>query len=210
MALLKKIETEFGVIGIWKITESLHELELKYNPSEKECSELNLISAGKRKMEFLAVRILLRELLEFTPEIIYEEAGRPKLANSPLNISISHSDDLAVVFVSEKCVGIDVENCERDISKITPRFLHPAEIEFIEKNTNKQHLKIIMWSAKEAIFKCCREQGIQFNREIIVPPFQVEENESFSGQRIGLMQISYFKLWFFYVENNVVVYCVED
>ena len=209
MAKLKKIETGFGVIGIWKITESAQELELQYNPSEKERSALELISAGKRKKEFLIVRILLKELLGFTPEITYEKTGKPKLANSTLNISISHSNDLVVVFLSEKCIGIDVENCERDISRITNRFLHPSEIEFVEKSTNKQHLKIILWSAKEAIFKCCREQGIQFNREIIVQPFQLKENEYFLGKRIGSVQTSYFKLWFFYVGNNVVVYCVE-
>ena len=154
MAFLKKIETEFGIIGIWKITESLHELELKYNCLERKNSELGLISTEKRKKEFLIVRILLKEILGFSPEIIYEETGKPKLANSTLNISISHSNDLVVAFISEKHIGIDVENYERDISKIARRFLHPSEIEFIERSINKQHLKIILWSAKEAIFKC--------------------------------------------------------
>ena len=210
MAFIKKIETEFGIIGIWKITESLPELELKYNLSEKECLKFNHISAVKRKKEFLIVRILLKELLKFTPEITYEETGKPKIANSTLNVSISHSDDLVVIFVSEKCIGIDVENYERDISKITHRFLHPSEIEFVEESTNRQHLKIILWSAKEAIFKCCREQNILFNSEIIIQPFQVKENEAFFGEKIGNMQKSYFKLWFFYVENNVVVCCVDN
>lgn len=209
MAFLKNIGTVFGIIGIWEITESLQELDLKYNLSEKERSELRLISNDKRKKEFLIVRILLNELLGFKPEIIYEKTGKPKLANSKLNISISHSADLVVMFISEKCIGIDVENCERNISKITSRFLHPSEIEFIEKITSKQHLNIILWCAKEAIFKCCSEQGIQFNREIIIKPFQVKENNFFLGKRIGIMQISYFKLWFFYVENSVVVCCVE-
>ena len=207
MAFLKKIETEFGIIGIWKITESLHELELKYNHLEN--SELGLISTEKRKKEFLIVRILLKEILGFSPEIIYEETGKPKLANSTLNISISHSNDLVVAFISEKHIGIDVENYERDISKIARRFLHSSEIEFIERSANKQHLKIILWSAKEAIFKCCRQQGIQFNREIIIKPFRVKENEEFLGERNGSELINQFKLWFFYVENNVVVYCVE-
>jgi phosphopantetheinyl transferase len=210
MAFLKKAETKFGIIGVWEITESLQELELKYNISEKERSELNLISAEKRKKEFLIVRILLKEILKFTPEIIYEKTGKPKLANSKLNISISHSVDLALVFISEKNIGIDVENCERDISKITSRFLHHSEIEFTEKHTNKQHLRIILWCAKEAIFKCCREQGIRFNREIMINPFQVKENTFFSGKRIGSMQTDYFTLWFFYVKNNIAVGCVEN
>ena len=208
MAFLQKIETEFGIIGIWKITEPLQELEFTCNLSEKERSKLNLISAVKRKKEFLIVRILLKELLGFNPEIIYEETGKPKLANSTLNISISHSDSLVVVFISEKSIGIDVENYERDVNKIAHRFLHHSEIEFVEKSANKQHLKIILWCAKEAVFKCCREQVVKFDSEIIIPPFQVKENENFSGKAIGTMQISYFKLWFFYVENNVVVCCV--
>lgn len=210
MALLQKAEIEFGVIGIWEITESLCELELQYNLSERERSELNLISAEKRKKEFLITRILLKDILKFTPEIIYEKTGKPKLANSKLNISISHSVDLVVVFISEKNIGIDVENCNRDISKITSRFLHQTEINFTEQHTNKQHLKIILWCAKEAIFKCCREQGIQFNRDIIIKPFQVEENTFFSGKRIGSTKTDYFKLWFFYVKNNVIVGCVEN
>jgi 4'-phosphopantetheinyl transferase len=210
MAFLKKIETGDGVIGIWKITEPLHQLESSYTLSVKEVLELEQISSERRKKEFFIVRILLKELLGFAPEIFYEKTGKPKLSNSNLNISISHSADLLTVFISEKNIGADVEKTDRNIGKIVPRFMHPSEIEFVEKFKDKQHLGIILWSAKEAIFKCCLEQGIQFNREIIIQPFQVTENEVFFGKRVGTTHTAIFKLWFFFCENNVVVYCVED
>ncbi len=210
MAFLKNIETGFGVVGIWEITETLAELEIFYDLQKNDSQELSRISAERRKKEFLIVRILLKQMLGFAPEIVYENSGKPKLANSTLNISISHSSDLVVVFLSEKNIGIDVERLDRNIDKVAPRFLHSSEMDFVEKNKNQQQLKIILWSAKEAIFKSCREQGIQFNSEIIIQPFSDAEDSMFSGKHINKTSTNNFKLWFFICKNNVVVYCVEE
>lgn len=209
MAFVKKIETETGIIGIWEINESVDSLLNDYQFSEIEEKEFSQIALEKRQKEYLTSRIILKKLLGFNSDLIYEETGKPKLNNSNLYVSISHSAEFVVAFISERRVGIDVENLERNIEKIAHRFLHKTELDFIKKGEHQKKQKTTIWSAKEAIFKCSVKQGILFNKQIIIDPFEIEENGMIYGQCIEEEHSEYFNLNYFYYKNNVVVYCVE-
>ena len=210
MTLAKKIETEAGLLGIWDLEESLEQLFDNFRFSETEKKEFGCISSERRKKEYIAVRLLLENLLNFKPEIVYEKTGKPLIKNSSLNISVSHSADLAVVLVSGKNVGIDVENTERNIDKIASRFLNENEINTISAFQHPQQAKILFWSAKEAIFKCACFEGIQFNRQINIQPFVLEKDGKFSGELKTETGCIKFELWYFFHKNNVVVFCVEE
>ena len=128
MAFVRKIETEVGVLGIWKLSESDADLISQFKFSEKEIEEFSKIKVERRKKEYIAIRLLLNELLNKKPEIAYLDSGKPELKNSSSNISISHSSDFVVAIVSEKNIGIDVENTQRNIDKIATRFLSENEL----------------------------------------------------------------------------------
>ena len=209
MAIIEKKQTETGIIGIWEINESLEYLYNVFQFSELEKNEFKKISSENRKKEYLIARLLLEDLLGYKPEIDYEKSGRPILLNARLNVSISHSAQLVVAFVASGKIGVDVENMERNIEKVAPRFLHKSEWDFIETSKNQKNIKLLIWCAKEAIFKCCTEQGIQFNRQLIVEPFEVEESGIINGQRINETDSEHFKLTYCFYKNNVVVYCIE-
>ncbi len=206
MPIVEKIDTEAGVLGIWKLTESATNLTSQFRFSEKEKEEFCKIKVERRKKEYIATRLLLKNLLDKKPVIIYLESGKPELENSRENISISHSSEFVVALVSEKNIGIDVENTQRNIKKIANRFLCEDEFEHIQKTDDSQIATVLYWSAKEAIFKCTNIDGIQFDKQIFIQPFEIKTKGKFSGT---LNKNTHYKLWYFFIENNVIVYCVE-
>ena len=209
MPFVKKIELEHGTLGIWELTESAESLMADFQFSENEKVEFKKFSFQKRRSEYIAIRLLLQQLIGEKTEIVYQKSGRPLLINSPLNISISHSSDLVVVLISDKSVGIDVENVNRNIIPVAKRFLHYEELAWIEKTGNMQNLMILCWGAKESIFKCTQQSGVQYDTQIFIPPFEFENRDFFNGKLITSNGEELYNLWYFYFKNNMIVYCVE-
>lgn len=210
MPFVKKIAVENGIIGIWEISESAGSLISAFQFSENEKNEFKKFIGEKRQKEYLATRLLLQNILGQKTEVIYLESRRPLLKNPTLNISISHSSDYVAVFISNELCGIDVENVHRNIDRVTKRFLHREELDWIEKSNQSQMLKIIHWCAKEAIFKCCCETGVQFDKQIFITPFEIGKTDFFSAKLTSENRNVHYILRYFNLENNVVVYCVED
>jgi 4'-phosphopantetheinyl transferase len=210
MPFVKKIEVEKGILGIWELTESTERLISAFQFSEYEETEFEKFKGEKRKIEYLSTRLLLQQLLNAKTEITYQKSGRPQIKNSPLHISVSHSAEFVAIFISDELVGIDVENVNRNIDRVTKRFLHQKELEWIEKSENRQFSKILFWCAKEAIFKCSNQAGVRFDTQIFIPPFEIGKTDFFKGILITENRKEYYSLWYFYFRNNIVVYCVED
>ena len=209
MPFVKKIETGIGTLGIWKLSESVSDLVSFFQFSDKEKEEFSKIKSNRRKTEYLSVRLLLKALLNQNPEIRYLKSGKPELINSEKNISISHSSDFAVVFLSKYKIGIDIEDTQRNIDKVATRFLHKEEMKHIQNLNDPQTASILYWSAKEAIFKCSNESGIQFNKQIFITNFEIKKEDQFTGKLTARQITSKYKLWYLFYENNVIVYCVE-
>ena len=209
MPFLEKIAVPPGTIGIWQLAETSSELLTGIQLSKIEKTSFNTIKNERRKKEYLAVRALLKKMAGSDFKIFYEKSGRPQLKNYPLNISISHSADLAVIFLSKENAGIDVENTGRKIAPVAKRFLSEAEITHTENSSDKQLMQTIYWSAKEAIFKCTYEENIRFNSQIMIEPFELEEKGNFRGTLKTEHRTFMFELNYFRIGNNVVVYCVE-
>ena len=206
MALVKKIKTEFGELGIWQLAESSEDLKAQFHFSQKEQEEYDGIKAERRKREYLAARLCLANLLSGNPEIEYLKSGKPILKNNEKEISITHSAELVAVLVSDRKIGIDAENTDRNIDKVSTRFLHKQEFETLNNSKDPQVGTVLYWSAKEAIFKCTDIEGVQFNEQIYISPFEIKNEGSFKG---CLNNTDFYKLWYLFYENNVIVYCVE-
>ncbi|MCF6332413.1 MAG: 4'-phosphopantetheinyl transferase superfamily protein [Draconibacterium sp.] len=209
MPFVKKINNDIGTLGIWKLSETASNLVSKFNFSTKEKGEFTKIKVDRRKTEYLATRLLLQNLLKEKAEIKYLGSGKPILKEIQKNISISHSSDFVVVLLSNNQIGIDVENTNRNIKKIANRFLSEAELKHTQKLENWQPATVLYWSAKEAIFKCTEQQGIQFNKQIFIPSFEIINQGLFTATLTCNNTITNYKLWYYFYENNVIVYCVE-
>lgn len=209
MPFIQQIQFEYGNAGIWEMTETPAELLNRLKLSDAGKARFSMISAPKRQIEFLATRILTEKITGEKSEIVYQPDGKPTLLNSRKFISISHSANLVVVFISELNCGVDVETINRDTDRIAKRFLHPAEMEDIQKSDQPKLLQLLYWCAKEAIFKCSPQKGVQFNKQILITPFDLTCEREFKAVLNSEAGTENFNLWFLSVKNNMLVFCVE-
>lgn len=209
MGFFRKIENENGLIGIWKLTEKPDELLPQIQLSKQDQNYFQQLRFKKRQTEFLATRLLLKHLFNETVQIEYLPNGKPILTGRNEKISISHSLHFVCVFISEKEIGIDIEDTTRPIDRVANRFLHTEEFNFISDLKNPQLAKVTYWAAKEAVFKCSREQGIQFNTQIRIDDFDPEKDRQFTARLLISEKNLKYRLTSEHVENNVLVYCVE-
>ncbi len=86
----------------------------------------------------------------------YHSNKKPYLASLPwLHFNISHSEDYAIIAVSRKKVGIDVEFMSEDFNfnDILPDIFNENEILSIQNVANKKNAFYNLWTRKEAFVK---------------------------------------------------------
>lgn len=211
MPAVKILDIEKGKMGIWKFQESSEELQKIFRFSEKEKEEFQSVKYEIRKREYLTIRLLLENMLGEKVEIFYTAGRKPRLKNNSLFISISHSANLAVVVLSEKNVGVDVENIHRNTEKIASRFLSEDELKDINKSPNPQLQRMLYWCAKEAAFKFSVWPEIEFKSQINIHKFEMNSHRGvFFGQLSKNLPPTKLAFHYFFYENNVIVYCVEE
>lgn len=156
---------------VWDVTESLEDLFAQVILGDRSRLRLSNTKSDLHKRGFLCVRMLLQEAGYSDLELFYDEFGKPHLKDGK-HISISHSHECAVIIISDRLAGIDLELRRDKILRLADRFndnshLDQSDIEkFIREIT-------IIWGVKEAIFKIRNEPGISFLNDIIVAPFDL-------------------------------------
>ena len=178
MALEKVIETNGTSIAIWQVEESIEELSAMLDKSIVK-KIIGRYSNKKRIREQLTSHLLLKELSGKTKEITHLPNGAPQIEGDDRFISISHSRKSIAVAISNKPIGIDIEEINRKQYELHKRFTTPSEQKWIEENSNphqKQLIAAIIWSAKEAIYKLANIEGLLFESEIEITPFSPNEH----------------------------------
>jgi len=167
--LLRKIIDEHTLYALWKISESVEELRSAIRLREGEETLYHSFVAESRKKQWLAYRLLIRELLE--PDefpVEYDASGKPFLAGSDFHISVTHTDDLAAVIISRYArVGIDMEKIKPRIEKVREKFLNPEESSSIGKERELEQLTLA-WCAKEALYKLYGRRNLDFRDNMMV------------------------------------------
>lgn len=170
MALLKRHSSL--LLGIWKIEETETELLNLLNQHEAYQSFLAKCKVESRKKEWLATRVLLKELLGEELMIAYHPDGAPYLPDRPdLSISVSHTKGYVAVYCKVGApVGIDIEYWANRILKIKHKFLSEEELAMVDQENETGHL-LICWCAKEALFKLIRQEEVDFKTHLHIKPF---------------------------------------
>lgn len=146
---------------------------------QEEQSELAQIKNEKRVIEFLNVR-KLRSTEGLNSPIHYNESGKPYLASEiKLGFSISHSKNYCAIGYGEKELGIDIEEIDERINRISSRFMIEEEEVFIGSNRLLGLTRI--WTLKEAMFKLNPRTGIDFKSELIL---KSQVDNSFMGEML--------------------------
>ena len=81
--------------------------------------------------------------------LLFNDMGKPFFENGP-SFNVSHSGQYIVMAVSNKDIGVDIEeNKEKDMSSLI-RIFNEAEAKMIKEHADFYYL----WCAKESLIKC--------------------------------------------------------
>jgi 4'-phosphopantetheinyl transferase len=166
---IKFIEnTPEGKLGYWEICETTEQLMSLPHPGMAELEGFLQFRNELRKREWLAARLLLKEMTGNDSFITYDPDGRPILHGSSGYISISHSSNSVVIYYNEQHhPGIDIELITRNVQRAARKFLSPVELKDCTFNgvlSNKDLM--LRWCAKEAVFKMVPYSNIDFASQI--------------------------------------------
>lgn len=210
MPLYKIIQHNFKTkVLIWKITESFNELFAEVILKEKTLARVQGMKSEIHQRGFLSVRKLLQETGHNDVQLHYDKFGKPHLDNEN-HISITHSFDFSAIILSDKNVGIDMEQRREKIIKIADKFVDDSEFLFLDKKNLQEYVSklTVIWGIKEAVFKIRNEKGISFKDHIFVAPFEMKDLKAEALLTFGNLNIK-FDVRFEEIENYTLVYAFE-
>ena len=210
MAIIMNEHFECGCqLAVWKITEDLTNMSSRISLTLEELETLDRFSFEPRKLEWLSVRVLLNEMTGKELTITYNGNRKPFLIGNRYSISISHSRDLTAILLSqEKKVGIDLEYMSHRIGSIAHKFINERDVITSDEEQRKYHL-YIHWCAKEALYKICDKQDINFKDNLTIEAFEPMERGVLLGRVHNRFRNEPFAMNYFSLGNYVVVWCCK-
>ena len=163
-------------VVIWEINESLHDLESKVLLNEYSIKLLNQKKSEIQKKQFLAIRNIFKLLSIEDNEVKYDQVGKPIFSQNKI-LSISHSGNYATVITSDSPVGIDIEKISDKAMKIKHKFLH-IELNYPQELNNQ--ISLVYWNIKESIYKAVGITGIDFKKNILTLPLDMNTKKCIS------------------------------
>jgi 4'-phosphopantetheinyl transferase EntD len=175
MAVVNIREVYPGVsLGLWQMDESPEQLFDLYPHLLPYRSSLDdKYKNDGRKLEFLAIRALMYEmlrvngaskgLLSHAGDFTHNGQGKPLFRG--YHVSISHTKGYAALILSKKSeVAVDIEYMSDRVERIASKFLRKDE------RADSLNAKLVHWCAKETVFKLFSEENLLFE-DMRVKPF---------------------------------------
>jgi 4'-phosphopantetheinyl transferase EntD len=161
-------------VALWKITEKIGELEALCIGKFNIPIEINQWNTN-RKLQWLSSRLLLNKLAQKTEFLFSQEKG-PIETNNKTFVSVSHTNWFSCAITSEKSsVGIDIEEINDKAKKISKKFLHASEFQFLQhENVIESTFYTLLWTIKEALFKKYYYLHLVFSEQIILKSLSLE------------------------------------
>jgi len=158
-------------VGIWKVEETICQMRSMFVDFSLYESGLQRFKSEKRQLEWLAVRVLLKELVGEEKEIGYLPSGKPYLEDRSACVSFSHTSGYVAVAVHpNKEVGIDIEQYGLRVRKLASRFVRDDERSSVEAG-DEIYALLLHWSAKETMFKLMEHSDVDFLDHLHILPF---------------------------------------
>lgn len=207
MPLIKRREDAETQTGVWRMTESLAELEGRYAVGADEMPTYAAFRNDRRRKEWLTVRILLSEMAGAGVGIAYLPSGKPYLVGSDLFISITHTIGYVGIRLGRRPVALDMEYRSERVLKLIPRFVSEAEMRFIAPD-NKETTALIIWSAKETLYKLFDRADLLFDEHLSVDNLVVDGE---AGDFVGRVRTDALRaevgLHYRLIDDLIIVYC---
>ena len=168
-------------VAVWKVDETVEQLRSMFHQFSIYEAGYARFSAEKRKQEWLAVRVLLKEILGEEKEIAYHPSGKPFLKDNSMHISFSHTHGYVAVALHPSAeVGVDIEQYGHRIQRVASRFIREDEKVSIASGDEIYGL-LLHWSAKETMFKLMDDQAVDFIDHLHILPFVLQEQGLFEA-----------------------------
>jgi 4'-phosphopantetheinyl transferase EntD len=153
-------------MAVWQITESEEELINRLSFCTSMDRQLQPISNPAKRLEWLASRLLIQELLQCPPALSYSVNGKPHMTERDVHLSISHTSGFAAVVVSpQKPTGIDIEYPSPRIEKLSARFVNATEERQFPLCGREKGCALV-WCAKETLYKIMDTPGVLFKEDM--------------------------------------------
>jgi 4'-phosphopantetheinyl transferase len=208
--ITKHYLNEFSILGVWKIEEDLEALMKLVVLDNDEKKKYKGFSSTSRKLEFLSVRALLAELIGKEAGIVYNKNNKPFLKDGSRFISISHSHKLTSILLStNEKVGIDLEYMSSNITALAFKFLNRKE-KITKINEERRYHLYLHWCAKEALYKICDKEGINFKNNITIDPFPLSESGEIKGHVHTKKINESFDLFYTKYDNYAIVWTKKN
>jgi len=173
--LANKIISPGTSLGMWEITENSDSLKWELQWGKDDIKAYQSLNDPKRSMQWLSSRVLLRKMMN-TSEFInlqIDEFGKPYLKDSKLKLSISHSENLVGVLISEHECGLDIEHMKPErIEKLCTKYMTENELDNCNMKEFRMEKLYLYWSAKEALYKLYGKRKIDFKQNLKIYPFE--------------------------------------
>lgn len=169
------------VVGVWKVDETISELRSMFHQFSIYEEGFSRFKADKRRQEWLAVRVLLKELCGEEKKIAYLHSGKPYLEDGSACISFSHTSGYVAVAI-HPCVevGVDIEQYGTRVKRVASKFIREDEWPSIASGDEVYGL-LLHWSAKETMFKLMEDEAVDFIDHLRVLPFNPKESGVFEA-----------------------------
>ncbi|MGM9811413.1 MAG: 4'-phosphopantetheinyl transferase family protein [Muribaculaceae bacterium] len=170
-------------IAIWHVDEDENVLIDLCQSCGVDTRSVLETKLAKRRIELLAENLLLHALNGSVSPINHTPTGAPYIADSTLNISISHTRGYVAMAISRRGIGIDIEHFSEKVLRVRQRFLSQAEARHIAADNIA--LNTAAWTAKEAIYKAALTPGINLSHHIPIDAQAIAANGKWASTVCG-------------------------
>lgn len=122
--------------------------------------KINKLTMFNNKRLSLGVELLIKkactdfEIDYSNLEINFNENGKPYFVNSKYYFNTAHSGKYAICVISDKEVGVDIEEIKDYKAKVAERCFTSNENKYLEVTNDKINLFYRLWTLKESYVKC--------------------------------------------------------
>lgn len=182
MPLYRTYKQHDLTVGVWKVDETIEQLRSMFHQFSIYEEGFERFKAEKRKQEWLAVRVLLKELLGEEKKIVYLPSGKPCLEDGSACISFSHTPGYVAVAIHPSAeVGVDIEQYGTRVQRLASRFVREDELVSVASG-DEIYALLLHWSAKETMFKLMEEEAVDFLDHLRIFPFTLQESGVMEAQ----------------------------
>jgi 4'-phosphopantetheinyl transferase len=214
MPLVKINSSEHATVAVWKTEEDA--AFFMQSLSKEVLKEMNLerFTNESKLLEQLSSRYLLQTVIGADEMQLFRKAenGKPYFETNDKYVSISHAKEHSAVIVSNKgACGIDIETIHPRVKKIAHKFIGAAETSLITEK-NEIEVMMLLWSAKETIYKVYANKEVDFKEHIFLSDiaFTSEQSGELKGKLKKDAGILELNVVFEFFNRQILTYAIKE